>query len=198
MGFLTWLITIWFLTIHRPTKLSWTTSRRCSVAISLGSRDWKESNLYKENRWLKRLRFRWKNLKRFHGFLGNFNFKTTQMMRDINFKVFKKLLVKSRLKSITIDIDNSVVNVEGHQEGAVKGLNNANLFFYLTNSVKSHENTVTHLVKSDGISVFVWFSANNLLTLYVYVNRKKKQPKVSPGLGENGVKLLLTWSFDFK
>jgi len=31
-------------------------------------------------------------------FLGNFNFKTTHMMRDINFKVFKKLLAKSRLK----------------------------------------------------------------------------------------------------
>jgi len=56
-------------------------------------------------------------------FLGNFNFKTTHMMRDINFKVFKKLLAKSRLKSITIDIDSSVVSVEGHQEGAVKGYN---------------------------------------------------------------------------
>ena len=56
-------------------------------------------------------------------FLSNFNFKTTQMMRDINFKVFKKLLAKSRLKTITIDIDSSVVNVEGHQEGAVKGYN---------------------------------------------------------------------------
>jgi len=77
------------------------------------------------------------------------------MLRDINFKVFKKLLAKSRIKSITIDIDSSVVNVEGHQEGAVKGLNNPNLFFYLTNSVKSHENTVTHLIKSDGIFVFV-------------------------------------------
>jgi hypothetical protein len=52
-------------------------------------------------------------------FLGNFNFKTTQMMRGINFKVFKKLLAKSRLKSITIDIDSSVINVEGRQEGAV-------------------------------------------------------------------------------
>lgn len=37
-------------------------------------------------------------------FLGNFNFKTTQMFRDINFKVFKKLLTKSKLTSITIDI----------------------------------------------------------------------------------------------
>lgn len=36
-------------------------------------------------------------------FLGNFNFKTTQMFRDINFKVFKKLLTKSKLTSITID-----------------------------------------------------------------------------------------------
>ena len=38
-------------------------------------------------------------------FLGNFTFKTTQMFRDINFKVFKKLLTKSKLTSITIDID---------------------------------------------------------------------------------------------
>ena len=56
-------------------------------------------------------------------FLGNFSYKTTQMLREINFKVFRKLLRKSKLKSITIDIDSSVVNVEGHQEGAVKGFN---------------------------------------------------------------------------
>jgi len=54
-------------------------------------------------------------------FLGNFSYKTTQMLREINFKVFRKLLRKKKLKSITIDIDSSVVNVEGHQEGAVKG-----------------------------------------------------------------------------
>ena len=45
------------------------------------------------------------------------------MLREINFKVFKKLLRKKKLKSITIDIDSSVVNVEGHQEGAVKRYN---------------------------------------------------------------------------
>lgn len=56
-------------------------------------------------------------------FLCNFSFKTTQMFRDINFKVFKKLLSKSNLKSIIIDIDSSVINVEGHQEGALKGYN---------------------------------------------------------------------------
>jgi hypothetical protein len=56
-------------------------------------------------------------------FLGNFNYKSTQMLREINFKVFRKLLRKKKLKSITIDIDSSVVNVEGHQEGAVKGYN---------------------------------------------------------------------------
>ena len=50
-------------------------------------------------------------------FLGNFSYKTTQMLRAINFKVFRKLLRRSNLKSITIDIDSSVVNVEGHQEG---------------------------------------------------------------------------------
>jgi hypothetical protein len=56
-------------------------------------------------------------------FLGNFSHKTTQMLRDNNFKVFKKLLYKSKLKSITIDIDSSVVNVEGHQEATAKGYN---------------------------------------------------------------------------
>ena len=56
-------------------------------------------------------------------FLGNFSYKTTHMLREINFKAFRKLLRKSELKDITIDIDSSVVNVEGHQEGAVKGFN---------------------------------------------------------------------------
>jgi len=56
-------------------------------------------------------------------FLGSFSHKTTQMFREINFKVFKKLLCKSKLTSITIDIDSSVINVEGHQEGAAKGYN---------------------------------------------------------------------------
>jgi hypothetical protein len=56
-------------------------------------------------------------------FLGNFSHKTTQMFRDINFKVFKKLLYKSKLTSITIDINSSVVNVEGRQEGTAKGYN---------------------------------------------------------------------------
>jgi hypothetical protein len=37
-------------------------------------------------------------------FLGNFSYKTTQMLREINFKVFRKLLFKSKLTSITIDI----------------------------------------------------------------------------------------------
>ncbi len=56
-------------------------------------------------------------------FLRNFSYKTTYILREINFKVFKKLLQKSKLKTITIDIASSVVNVEGHQEGAVKGYN---------------------------------------------------------------------------
>jgi len=56
-------------------------------------------------------------------FLGAFSYKTTHMFREINFKVFKKLLDRSNLKSITIDIDSSVINVEGHQEGTAKGYN---------------------------------------------------------------------------
>jgi len=35
--------------------------------------------------------------------LGNFSYKTTHMLRGINFKVFKKLLQKSKIKVITID-----------------------------------------------------------------------------------------------
>lgn len=54
-------------------------------------------------------------------FLDNFNYKTTKMFREINFRVFKRLLYKSKTISITIDIDSSVVNVNGHQEGSAKG-----------------------------------------------------------------------------
>jgi hypothetical protein len=56
-------------------------------------------------------------------FLYNFNFQTTQMLRDVNFKIFKKLLKKRYLREIVIDIDSRAVNVEGNQEGAVKGYN---------------------------------------------------------------------------
>jgi hypothetical protein len=45
-------------------------------------------------------------------FLENFSYKTTQMLREINFKLFRKLLRKSKLKSITIDIDSSVVMLQ--------------------------------------------------------------------------------------
>lgn len=45
------------------------------------------------------------------------------MLREINFKVFRKLLRKSKLNSITIDVDSWVVNGEGHQEGTAKGYN---------------------------------------------------------------------------
>ena len=56
-------------------------------------------------------------------FFYTFSFKTTQMLRDINFAAFKKLLKASKLKRITIDIDSTVENVEGNQEGAMKGYN---------------------------------------------------------------------------
>ena len=45
------------------------------------------------------------------------------MLREINFKVFRKLLRKSKLQTITIDIDSRAVNVEGHQEGTANGYN---------------------------------------------------------------------------
>jgi len=56
-------------------------------------------------------------------FLYNFSFKTTQMLRNINFLIFKKILKASKSKTITIDIDSTVENVEGNQEGAMKGYN---------------------------------------------------------------------------
>ena len=68
-------------------------------------------------------------------FLGNFSYKTTQMFKDINFTVFKKLLSKHKLTSITIDIDSSVINVEGHQEDAAKGYNPKNWVPVLQHSV---------------------------------------------------------------
>lgn len=56
-------------------------------------------------------------------FLSKFDFKTTQMLRDVNFKVFKKLLKNKKMRQIVIDIDSTVINTEGTQEGAVKGYN---------------------------------------------------------------------------
>jgi hypothetical protein len=56
-------------------------------------------------------------------FLGNFSYKTTQRLREINFKVLRKLLRRHQHKSITIDMDSSLVNVEGHQEETAKGYN---------------------------------------------------------------------------
>jgi hypothetical protein len=85
--------------------------------------------------------------------LGNFSYKTTHMLRGINFKVFKKLLQKSKIKVITIDINSSVINVEGHQEGAVKvynpkkhGNNCYNIQFAFCDELKDY---ITGFVRSD-------------------------------------------------
>lgn len=56
-------------------------------------------------------------------FLKKFDFRTTHSLRMANFKLCKKLLKQSELKSIIIDINSSVINVEGHQEGVAKGYN---------------------------------------------------------------------------
>jgi len=61
-------------------------------------------------------------------FLGNFSYKTTQIFKDINFRIFKKLLSKNKLTSNPIDIDSSVFNVEGHQDGAAKRDNQKRAF----------------------------------------------------------------------
>ena len=56
-----------------------------------------------------------KNRKRYHGFWATSVIKPPDKLREMNFKVFRKLLRKSKRKAITIDIDSGVVNVEGHQ-----------------------------------------------------------------------------------
>jgi len=49
--------------------------------------------------------------------------KLERFLRDINFRTFKKLLKENKLRKIVIDLDSRAVNVEGNQEGAVKGYN---------------------------------------------------------------------------
>jgi len=49
------------------------------------------------------------------------------MLREINFNVFIKLLIISKLKSI--NMNSSVVIMESHQEGAAKGFNPNNLYY---------------------------------------------------------------------
>jgi len=56
-------------------------------------------------------------------FLKNFDYRTTHQLRTVSFKLFNHMLFKSGLLKITIDIDSSVINVEGHQEGTAKGYN---------------------------------------------------------------------------
>ena len=61
--------------------------------------------------------------------------------------------------------------------GLIIGLNNPNLFFYLTYSVKSHENTETPLVKSDRLSVFELISANNIVHFKRLCEQKEETAK---------------------
>lgn len=56
-------------------------------------------------------------------FFKNSDESTTHQLRTANFWAFNHLLCNSELIKITIDIDSSVVNVEGHQEGIAKGYN---------------------------------------------------------------------------
>jgi hypothetical protein len=56
-------------------------------------------------------------------FLGNLSYKTTQKLREVNFRLFRRLLIRSKHNAITIDIDSSGVNVEGHQGGTAKRYN---------------------------------------------------------------------------
>ena len=65
------------------------------------------------------------------------------------------LLYKSKLTSITIDIDSSVVNVEGHKEGTARGVNPKkpsnlwyNLQFALCDELKAY---ITGFVRSGNI-----------------------------------------------
>lgn len=56
-------------------------------------------------------------------FLKNFDYRRTHQLRIVSFKVFNHMLSRSGLLKITIDIDSSVINIEGHQEATVKGYN---------------------------------------------------------------------------
>lgn len=59
-------------------------------------------------------------------FLKSFDFESTVKMELVNMKLAKKAIKKANLRQITIDIDSSVKNVEGNQEGAEKGYNPEN------------------------------------------------------------------------
>ena len=101
------------------------------------------------------------------------------MFRDINFKVFKKLLSKSNIKSITIDIDSSVINVEGHQEGASKGYNPKkvgnrcyNIQFAFCDELKAY---ITGFVRSGDI-----YTSNGAAEMIKELVAKKSDKEASP------------------
>ncbi len=124
------------------------------------------------------------------------------MLREINFKVFRKLLRKSKRKAITIDIDSSVVNVEGHQEVALKGYNPKkpgnhcyNLQFAFCDELKAY---ITGFVRSGNA-----YTVNGAAEWIAKMNEnggndakiKRVQPQPSPWKGENIGKKLQTWNF---
>lgn len=79
--------------------------------------------------------------------------------------------------------------------GLIIGLKKTNLFFYLTNSMKSHEHSETPLLKVIEYPFLCDFKANILYPIKVDVKRKKKQPKVSRGLGEKWWKIIVDVEF---
>jgi hypothetical protein len=128
-------------------------------------------------------------------FVGNFSYKTTQMLREINFKVFRKLLRKRKLKSITIDIDSSVVNVEGHQEGTAKGYNpqkpgnpcyNIQFAFcdeikaYLTGYVRSGDTYTANGAAGMIKEIMAHLKEEGLEVTLLQVKKAGKPPSLSP------------------
>lgn len=57
-------------------------------------------------------------------FLKRFNFKHCQQVIEVKRELFKKFHKKAfNLKKLTIDVDTTVMNIWGHQEGSAKGYN---------------------------------------------------------------------------
>jgi len=68
-----------------------------------------------------------KSRKRYRAFLETSATKQPTCCKKSISELSESFLKIIKLKFITIDIDSSVVNVESHQEGAVKGYNPKNI-----------------------------------------------------------------------
>jgi len=79
--------------------------------------------------------------------------------------------------------------------GLIISLNKPNLFFYLTNRLKKHEDTETPTAESDRLSVFEWILANYFVHFKRSCEQKEETAKCFTRVWEKGYIIIVDVEF---